>query len=170
MSKCDRVLILSAKWGPVEPPQVLAPYDKVITELTAHELAEWTAKCRQYILSLSPDSVLSYLSSNYDQGLLAGLQVDRLSGGMYERAAAVGPQGKMKRGKQTVCWPINWILTLVAEKRPTLATLTMMLREKGYAEPTVQAQLFRAKICPLHRIVDGWLENIYSELKDLDEV
>jgi hypothetical protein len=163
--RCEVVRIVSAKYGLVAPETPLRPYDLTVGSMPGPVRTRWEVQVRSAALALCPESVLSLLADDY-RGCLSGLglPVEHLAaGGVYQTAKTLGRVGKQKRGDILVCWPVGWVLSLVAESRDgvTLEEVEQRLRRAGYAERTVGAQLFRTVRCPLHRISDGRVRNIY---------
>lgn len=159
-TKCDKILILSAKYGPLNLEDVIEPYDKVLLTPTK----AWIDRYRKAIEQVGSTSIISYLHGPYLSGVPGDAKVEQLTGDSFERSSKVGVQGKIKRGKQLVCWPMEWILKEVMKSRPTLAELRQALIVKGYAEKTIQAQLYRTRGCPLHQLIGGRIENKYTKL------
>lgn len=157
--RCERVLILSGKYGAIEPAKSLTPYDQklVITR-------GWLMRTAGQINALEPESILSYLSGDYRQVLpLVRFPVTEVLGCTFKKSQAIGPQGKLQKGDWTVCWPMEWLLVLVAS-RPTgidLGEVEQAICERYDHPGTRRCQIDRVIKCPLHVVEGDLVRNKY---------
>ena len=167
LKKASKVRILSAKHGLLNPTDVLDPYDFQLSELTGGAMARWIKKVREAILIENPDRILSYLSSGYRVACNSlGVPLEEVNGGVFQKSAKIGSNGKMRRGNWIVCWPIEWLLVLIASN-PRGISLSKVEGEicARYSDSgTRRCQIDRVKKCPLHIVENGVIRNRYLKV------
>lgn len=67
----DKILILSAKYGVLEPSQVIEPYDETINKFSKKQREMWFEKCKNQIAHLVKDenSFFFFSGKNYEMPL-----------------------------------------------------------------------------------------------------
>lgn len=70
---CERWVILSAKYGVLEPDQVVEPYDATLKQLTPADLAVWQAATGRQLSAMFPGAFFLILGGTQYRGALNGL-------------------------------------------------------------------------------------------------
>jgi hypothetical protein len=144
---CDKVFILSAKHGAVEPSKVLAPYNTYLADMPPEYIEQWGAQVWATIAD--PEATYySYLPSAYRQPLEQYTDFEfTLTGTFFQTAKKLGKTKGNLLGCQGI---MTWCLEYVyLNKVVSLAHLEDRFTERGYPRSTINAQLSRLPRHPL---------------------
>ena len=145
---CAKVFILSAKYGFISPDDIIEPYDQKIVEGDSFPIIPEVEEAKK-ILFYGSGLYLSILSQ-------ASPPIQEMTrGGLFEAAKGIGRQGRLKAQD----WPMSFILEGVYKGEiTTLLGLRQLLVARKYQQPTIEAQEYRVRHCPLLRVVNGGIK------------
>lgn len=145
---CDTVRILSGKHGLIEPERVIAPYDQRINP-DRPGLAE---EIQRVIHRIGDPDVLSYCPKDYGRALRLVKHRMAATGGIYEKAQALGRRGSVKGNVFPLRASLLWLHQNHGAKLKDFQRFCM----RTWATPSTQrAQYNRLLRSPFCIIKDG---------------
>jgi len=145
---CDVVRILSGRHGLIDPRKVIAPYDQRITP-DRPGLAE---EIQQAIQAIGDCEVISYCPSDYNKALrLVEFRV-AASGGIYEKAKALGNRGSVKGNVFPLRASLVW---LYQNSGASVRDFQKFCIDTWTSPSTRRAQFSRLLKSPFARVANG---------------
>ncbi|MBU6280373.1 MAG: hypothetical protein KGN78_14125 [Actinomycetales bacterium] len=145
---CDRVMILSGRHGLIHPDTVIAPYDQRI-DPSRPGLAEEIAMT---VSSARASEVVSYCPGDYRIALRLVPHRNAASGGIFEKAKALGKRGSVKGSVFPMRESLLW---LFSHSGATLSEFRQFCLQTWQNTSTRQCQYNRLIKSPFARVLDG---------------
>lgn len=80
--ECDRILILSARYGLLDPESIIEPYERSLYDYTQSELEEWALRVASDLPPLENAEVISLCGKRYMKEIKPYIEKEAIS---YER-------------------------------------------------------------------------------------
>lgn len=145
---CDVVRILSGRYGLIDPTRVIPPYDQRINP-SRPGLAE---EIQQVIQTTGEQDVISYCPSDYNKALRLVSYRVASTGGIYEKAKALGRRGSVKGNVFPLRASLLWLHQNSGAPLRELQRFCM----KTWPNPaTSRAQFMRLLKSPFATVRDG---------------
>jgi len=145
---CDKVLILSGKHGLIDPKKIIAPYDQRISP-DRPGLAE---ELLLAIQKTGESDIISYCPSEYNRALRLVVFRPAATGGIYEKAAAIGKRGSVKGNVFPLRQSLLW---LYANSGSPISAFQLFCQKTWENQATAKAQFNRLLKSPFAVVRNG---------------
>ena len=108
----DKILILSAKHGLIEPIKIIKPYNFTIADMDAHHLLEIRKSIKSSLDILNIDLISSFLGSEYNKLLPDKYEIKNFGGSIIDQMKNIGKTGSLK----SFDWPFYWVLKFIRDR------------------------------------------------------
>ena len=153
---CDRVAILSGKYGLIEPTRVISPYDQLI-DPDRPGLKEQVA---EVVRQTGCEVVLSYCPSRYEAALALTSYRRAVEGNYFQRARRLGQHGSVKGSVFPLRKGLVW---LHANSGATLRDFQRFCQQAWQNPVTQRCQFDRLLRSPFARVHDGRIFYTFQE-------
>jgi hypothetical protein len=109
--RTDKVYIVSAKLGLLDPLEIIEPYDTYLGDLGESEINELKEKIAERFNKIKVESAISLLSSRYIELLPELPNLEVIKGSMFELAERLGSQGTLRPE-----WPLDSVIHYIFER------------------------------------------------------
>lgn len=93
-NRYDKWFILSAKYGLLNPDDIISGYDLSLNSLSKNELSKWSKNISEKILKLNPDEIDFYCGVNYRKYLIDILKKNNIKCNSPLEGLGIGKQLK----------------------------------------------------------------------------
>jgi hypothetical protein len=97
---CERVVVLSARYGAVEGSRVIAPYDETLVGAPVAMRRAWAERARVELAALvGDDPVVAIVPADYARALEGLRQVERLHAGLSQGRLYAALAAELRSGR-----------------------------------------------------------------------